>query len=74
VIDKFPPVIQDFAIQFVTLKESREHADYDPFRRFLKSEVLQAIDNVESVIRRFATSPEKDRRAFVALVLFRRRA
>jgi hypothetical protein len=58
----------------VTLKEAREQADYDPFRRFLKSEVLQAIDNVEAVIKRFAVSQEKDRRAFVALVLFRRRA
>jgi hypothetical protein len=54
----------------VTLKEAREHADYDPFHKFLKSEVIQAIDNVESVIKRFTLSPEKDKRAFVALVLF----
>lgn len=73
IVSRFPPEIQDFANQFVIAKEAREQADYDPFHRFLKSEVLQAIENAEAVIRGFEKSTEKDRRAFAALVLFRRR-
>lgn len=55
------------------MQTKRHSADYDPTARFTKSEVVQDTATVRAAILAFNTQPAKDRRAFCAFVLFRRR-
>ena len=73
VLKKFPKDVEDFANSFVALQAKRHLADYAPRERFYKSGVKQDIADAEAVIRRFGKVPVKDRRAFAAFVLFKRR-
>lgn len=70
---KFPKVIEDFGNHFVTMQAKRHSADYDPYEKFLKSDVINDIDIAESVIRDVKTATQKDKRAFSALVMFKNR-
>ena len=70
---KFPNQIQDFAYTFVQMQEKRHRADYDPAERLFKSEVLLDVAQAEVVIKNFGSAPIKDRRAFAAWVLFKKR-
>jgi uncharacterized protein (UPF0332 family) len=72
-ISKFPKQIEDFANSFVTLQEKRHSADYDPFIRLTKSEVVADIKTAEKAIIEFRKASAKDRRAFAAHVLFKKR-
>lgn len=69
----FPDEIADFANIFVVMQEKRHAADYDPAIRLTKSEVDADIRSAERVIRRFQEAPARDRRAFAAHVLFKKR-
>lgn len=73
IIKKFPKPIEDFANTFVTMQEKRHSADYDPFIVVAKSSVLQDIAIVERAIIAFKSAPTKDKRAFCAFVLFKKR-
>lgn len=73
IVTKFPKVIEDFANTFVTLQDKRHSADYDPFARFTKSEVVADLSMVEAVIASFMKASLKDRRAFCAYAIFRPR-
>jgi uncharacterized protein (UPF0332 family) len=70
---KFPKEIQDFANMFVLMQIERHDADYDPDQRFYKSAVLTNIAAAEIVMKDFGAAPVKDRRAFAAWVLFKKR-
>lgn len=70
---QFPQEIEDFANVFVLMQERRHSADYDPHARFSKSVVAQDIQGVRRAITGFSGAPTKDRRAFCAFVLFRKR-
>lgn len=72
-IQKFPKPIEDFANLFVQMQSKRHSADYDPAARFAKSEVIQDIASVEAAIKAFRAESVKDRRAFCAFVLFKKR-
>lgn len=72
-IQKFPKKVEDFANLFVTMQKKRHSADYDPFERFTKSEVVQDIATVRSALAAFRTVPTKDRRAFCTYLLFKTR-
>ena len=72
-IRRFPKGIEDFANAFVTLQDKRHSADYDPFARFVKSSVLADIELVEQALIDFKAESIKDRRAFCAYVLFKKR-
>ena len=72
-MNQFPEEIEDFGNLFVTMQAKRHQADYDPSERFYKSSTKQDIDQVEDVIERFVACPVKDRRAFAAFVLFKKR-
>jgi len=72
-VAQFPQEVEDFANAFVQMQEKRHNADYDPHVRFAKSEVLADIALVEQAIAGFEAADAKDRRAFCAYVLFRRR-
>jgi hypothetical protein len=73
-IRKFPKEIEDFANMFVTMQEKRHEADYDPFARFAKSEVVVDIAAVEAAISKFRSVRLKHRRAFCAWVLLKNRS
>ena len=73
IVTKFPKPIEDFANTFVTMQTKRHSADYDPTARFTKSEVVQDIATVRQAIEAFNGQPRKDRIAFCAFVLFKKR-
>ena len=68
-IRQFPAEIQDLANVFVDMQKKRHGADYDPDAVFSKPEVLQDIDEAETVIRELPKAPPKDRRAFAVYLL-----
>ena len=68
-IRQFPVEIQDLANVFVDMQKKRHSADYDPDAVFSKPEVLQDIDEAETVIRGFPAASAKDRRAFAVYLL-----
>jgi uncharacterized protein (UPF0332 family) len=72
-IKKFPKAIEDFANTFVTMQAKRHDADYDPFKTFVKSSVESDIVLIEEAIRQFKAANAKDRRAFCAYVLLKKR-
>ena len=72
-MNKFPEEIQDFGNVFVSMQRKRHKADYDPFEKYYKSNIKADIDDIKGVIGRFKDADVKDRRAFAAYVLFKRR-
>ena len=53
------------------MQQKRHDADYNPYAKFYKSDVLTDIDSVEVVIAGLWGAPVKDRRAFSSWVLFK---
>jgi uncharacterized protein (UPF0332 family) len=72
-ISQFPPAISDFAIVFATMQAKRHDADYNPFSRFYKSQVLIDIENAKTAIEAFQKANAKDKKAFAAWVLLKQR-
>ncbi len=72
-VEKFPEDIQDFANRFAEMQTKRHLADYDPHTKVTKSSVLVDLKAAEDVIGRLKKVPLKDRRAFAAYVLLKRR-
>jgi hypothetical protein len=72
-MSKFPKSIEDFGNTFVTMQAKRESADYDPFVKLTKSEVIADIQLVEQAIADFNQVAVRDRRAFAAYVLLKGR-
>lgn len=70
---RFPKAIEDFGNHFVAMQAKRHDADYDPYERFTKSDVVNDIDIAETVIKDLKAAPAKDKKAFCALVLFKSR-
>ena len=69
----FPPEIVNFADSFVLMQEERHRADYDPNARYSRAETQILISNAEQAIAGFKKAPRRDRLAFAALVLLKRR-
>jgi len=72
-VQNMTQTMQDFALAFVALQEARHRADYDPFDRPKRSEVLAEIDRIEAVIAAFVRAPRRARRLFCVHVLFKQR-
>ena len=70
----FPQEMRRFAVTFTALQKLRQNADYALDVRYGKADVRATIDTVEDTIAGFEQSDARHRRAFVAHVLFRRRA
>ena len=66
-----PSTVANFAKLFAALQGERHAADYDPRSFFERSEVAGFIADADAAIVEFQALPRADRRAFVALVLFR---
>mgnify|MGYP001311045360 CR=1 FL=1 len=58
---------------FKEMQEKRHDADYDPYYRLTRSEVITDINRVEAAMASFESGPIKDKTAFCAFVLFRKR-
>jgi hypothetical protein len=72
-ISRFPQEIQNFANIFVDMQAKRHDADYDPFSRVFKQEVLRDIENVRQVLNDFGSVAMNDKKAFAVWVLFQQR-
>ena len=55
------------------MQANRHRADYDPFERVNKSEVLADIEKVRQVIDGISRVSTKDKKAFAAWVLLQQR-
>ena len=73
IIRRFPDEIQQFAEAFVDNQQMRHDADYNPDASYIRSDVLQLIDDTERVVLDFERSDTLDKRAFAVYVLFRSR-
>ena len=71
---KFPPEIQEFAFAFATLQTARQRADYSLEDRYSQVDANTAIKMAHDAIGALKKAQTKDRRRFVAHVLFKRRA
>ena len=70
---KFPPEIQDFALAFAILQTARQRADYSLEDRYSQLDANAAINLAHNAIGALKKVGTKDRRRFVAHVLFKRR-
>ena len=70
VLAQFPPEIQKFADQVVTMQRERHIADYDPSEQLSRGSVAQLIEATRSTIDEFENVARDDRRAFAVFVLF----
>ena len=71
---KFPSEIQEFAYAFATLQEARQRADYSLEDRYCQLDAKAATNIARDAIGSLKKVGSKDRRRFVAHVLFKRRA
>ncbi len=71
---KFPLEIQEFAFAFATLQDARQRADYSLEDRYSQVDANTAIKMAHDAIGALKKAGTKDRRRFVAHVLFKRRA
>ena len=71
---KFPPEIQDFALAFAILQTARQRADYSLEDRYSQVDANTAINLAHNAIGALKKAGTKDRRRFVALAMFKRRA
>jgi hypothetical protein len=74
ILKEFPKEIEDFGNLFLELQKKRHDADYDPFSSLKRSSVVSDLDAAEVTIREFKRSRVKDKRAFAAFVLFKKRS
>jgi hypothetical protein len=74
ILSQFPKEIEDFGNLLLELQQKRHDADYDPFSFLTRSSVSTDLDAVKETIREFKRSPVKDKRAFAAFILFKKRS
>ena len=70
---QFPFAIRYFGGIFSDMQQKRQRADYDPFARFTKLEVMSDIVRVSQAIANFDRLDNRDKRAFRVHILFRPR-
>ena len=73
IIHRFPEEIQSFGKMFIYNQRMRRDADYNPDVSYIRSDVLQLIDDTERVVLDFERSDAIDKRAFAVYVMFRSR-
>lgn len=55
------------------LQEKRISADYDPLKRYQRSDSLSAIAVAQLALSRFKAATDAERQAFLALLVFKPR-
>jgi hypothetical protein len=69
----FPVGIKACAAAFATLQEKRHSCDYDPLHRLTRQDALDALAEATAAVKALKLATPKDRRAFAAQLLFKRR-
>jgi hypothetical protein len=73
ILSRFPVDIANFGTVFVAMQLKRHLADYNPYTRFYKSEIINDKLAVEAAIESFERCSAKDRTAFSSWVLLKAR-
>ena len=68
-VEKFPDGLQDFANRLVIAQGDRHNADYDPFSKYTRQEVLDLIAKAYNAIEAFDSTPRNERLHFIAYIL-----
>ena len=66
---QFPSSIQEFASLLTRMQDARHDADYDPFSKYTRQEVLDIITEAYRVISVFDSTPRQERLHFIAYLL-----
>lgn len=69
----FPEALVAVADDFVALQANRHAADYDPKRKLIRADALEAISQAKVAIEALHKANGKDRKAFAVQVLLKRR-
>ena len=72
-MNMFGAEIRHFGQLFVFLQSQRHSADYDPYARFSRPNVMRLIETTGEAIARFENAAAADRRSFAIHVLLRLR-
>ena len=68
-IRHFPSGIQEFADRLVIAQDLRNDADYDPFSRYSRQQVISIIAESRAVLEAFDSTPRQERLHFIAYLL-----
>ena len=71
--DGFGSNLKAYSQAVLELQEKRISADYDPLRRYRRSDALVAIIAGQIALTRFESATEAEREAFLALLVFKPR-
>jgi hypothetical protein len=69
----FGPDLKVYAEGLVELQEKRLSADYDPQKHYRPSEAFLAIATAQRALTLFMNTPDAEREAFLALLVFKSR-
>jgi len=67
VMRELPQKIQNFGYAFVKLQMIRNEADYNPYFKIFRSDVLKYIQDAEGAINDFSKANFRERKAFAIL-------
>jgi hypothetical protein len=65
--------LKGFAEGVLELQDKRLSADYDPQRRYRRADAVAAVITAQSTLTRFKNTPDAEREAFLALLVFKPR-
>jgi hypothetical protein len=69
----FGPNLKAYSEVVVDLQEKRHSADYDPLMRYQSGDALTAVVAAQNALTRFKNTPDAERDAFLALLVFKPR-
>ena len=68
-VRQFSAGIQDFAEILLNAQDARHNADYDPFSRYTRQQVLNLVAKTYDAIEAFNATPRNERLHFIAYLL-----
>jgi hypothetical protein len=71
--DGFGPNLRAYSEGVLELQEKRNSADYDPLKRYRRTDALAAIVAAGIALSRFRIATEAEREAFLTLLVFKPR-
>jgi hypothetical protein len=69
----FGPNLRGYSEGVLELQAKRLSADYDPLMRYQRADVVTAIIAAQSALTRLKNTPDAEREAFLALLVFKPR-
>ena len=68
-VQQFSAGIRAFANRLVIAQEARHDADYDPFSKYSRQQVLDIITEARDAVEAFDAAPRQERLHFIAYLL-----